>query len=113
MEHNDEISDLLRDAESPRERAHLLVLMQMSQSLASIANAFDSHRSQFEQHKNEFDSHAKKFAAQNNKLSGAWMATSIVLSFVLTLAGWYFAHHVVAVNEAQQTQRIRYDASAH
>lgn len=101
---DEEIADLLRDADTPRERAHLLVLLQMSQSLTSIASAFEAHRSEFQQHREEFETHVEVFARTNNRLSGAWMATSIILSVVMAVVGWYVAHHVVDVNERQQVQ---------
>lgn len=98
----DEIAKLLENAQTPTERATLLVLYKIQQNLTSINKEFVEHRVEFAEHRTAFTNHVTDEQKLLNKGIGGWMVMSVFLATALSVSGWYISHHIIDLNTAQQ-----------
>lgn len=117
----DEIEKLLEQADTPRDRAYLLVMYKIADRLGDVSDKLTEHRNEFVEHReqvtmqhkvfaslfntfdNKFDLHVKDEQALVNKGLGAWMVITMVLVVVFSLGGWYVVRHVLDVAQQQAT----------
>ena len=98
----DEIGKMLENADTPTERAHLLILYKIQQSLSEMIADFIEHRGEFAEHRRDFEKHVVEEQKLFNKGIGAWMVMSIFLAAGLSISGWYISRHIIDINVAQQ-----------
>ena len=105
----DEIAKLLEQANTPLERSILLMLMEHSRNtreltvaVKEIASSFSTHRTEFVDHRVEFAAHVKDEGTMLTWGLRIFAITSSLLVFIAGMAGWYVAHHILAVDAAQQ-----------
>jgi len=109
----DEIARLMEQANEPRDRAFLLIMLKIADKLGDLDSAFVDHRKEFAEHRDtttarhdvfnvKFDAHVRDEQSLINRGLGAWMVLSALLVFVLGVGGWYIAHHILDVNATQQ-----------
>lgn len=91
------IEDLLRDEQDARQRAYLLMLNSINQTLIAntemhrnMAQKLDGHLRQFEVHLKNFEGHAQADEALLNKGRGLWIAIAWILGTaqVVVLSVW-------------------------
>lgn len=108
----DEIAKLLEQADTPRDRAFLLIMYKIADKLGDLDNAINAHRKEFIEHRDtatvrhelfdsKFDIHVRDEQGLLNKGLGAWMVLTGVLVLVLSFGGWYIIRHILDV-AAQQ-----------
>ena len=100
----DEIAKLLEQAESPKDRALLIVLFRIQQNLTDMGNDFTEHRKEFSDHRVEFKAHVNDEQRLLTRGMAAWMTLTLLLSMGSSLGAWYVGHHIVGVNDSQQSQ---------
>ena len=109
----DEIARLMEQANEPRDRAFLLIMLKIADKLGDLDSAFVEHRKEFAENRDtttsrhdlfniKFDAHVREEQSLINRGLGAWMVLSALLVFVLGVGGWYIAHHILDVNAVQQ-----------
>ena len=98
----DEIAELLKHAESPSERATLLVLHKIATKLGDIDKDFTEHRREFNEHREEFRSHVAEEQKLLARGLGAWMILSGALAIGASAGAWYVGAHITDVNKVQQ-----------
>lgn len=98
----EEIARMIGSAENPADRALLLVLSSIANTLGRIDIDLQQHRTQFQAHRTEFTAHVMDEQRLLNRGIGMWMALSAALSLCVGFGGWYVVHHIVDVNESQQ-----------
>ena len=110
----DEIEKLLEQADTPRDRAFLLIMYKIADKLTDVDNAFHAHRKEYASHREQdkvdrtlfnhkFDAHVADEQALLNKGLGAWMVVTAVLIVILGVGGWYVVRHILDVAQQQQT----------
>lgn len=85
IHNNDKISSLIEDADDPKDRAFLIVLQQINQSLIANTSTINDVASQLNAHLVNYETHAKKSEALVNRGKGAWLIASWVIG-ILQLA---------------------------
>lgn len=109
----DEISKLLEQADTPRDRAFLLIMYKIADKLNDLDGAMAAHRKEFIEHRDaatirhelfdsKFDSHVRDEQGLLNKGLGAWMVLTGVLVLLLSFGGWYMVRHILDVASQQQ-----------
>jgi hypothetical protein len=110
----DEIEKLLEQADTPRDRAFLLIMYKIADKLTDLDGAFHNHRKEYAAHREQdkvdrtlfnhkFDAHVTEEQALLNKGLGAWMVVTGVLIIVLGVGGWYVVRHILDVAQQQQS----------
>ena len=96
----EEILELARRENDPKDRAYLLLLLKINSNLEAntqatkdISSEIQTHRAEFEQHRIEFRKHVTDEAALFNQGRGMWRVTAVVLTVMqvaaFSLASWY------------------------
>jgi hypothetical protein len=98
----DEIAALLEQADTPRDRAMLLVLYKLVSKLSEVDARTTQHAIDFNNHREEFRLHVSQEETLLNRLIGIWISLILLGSGMLTLGGWYVSHYIIDVNQAQQ-----------
>lgn len=105
-----EILALAKDADDPRDRGFLVLLLKMHKSLDAntrateqIAAEFVEHRKQFHEHREEFSQHVDDERALFNQGRGAWKILATVLTVAQVAAFSILTWYVRADDKRQDT----------
>jgi hypothetical protein len=85
---NDEIGDLIRQEDDPKNRAFLIILQNINLSLIANTQTINDMDAQLRKHLSEFSKHTQQDAELLNKGRGAWRVLSSVLVAVQMILGW-------------------------
>jgi len=97
-----EILALAQQADDAKDRAYLLLLLKINNSLEAnteatqeIAKEIQGHVADFASHRIDFQKHVQEEAALFNQGRGAWKVTAVVLSVAqiaaFAVASWYIS----------------------
>ena len=85
---NDEIGELIKQEDDPKNRAFLIILQNINLSLIANTKTVNDIDIQLKEHLEAFNTRAKKEDELINKGKGAWRVVSWILGIVQALTIW-------------------------
>jgi len=108
---HEQTAALLEQAETPGARSIALLTIEntrlISELMIAVQRMVDGqtgHREKLEQIDDRLASHIRDEGSLLTWGMRVFASVSALLAFVVSVGGWYIGHHIIAVNEVQQTQ---------
>lgn len=90
--HNDEIADLIKMEDDPKNRAFLIILQNINLSLLANTQTVNDIDVQLKEHLIEFKNRTSREDALLNKGKGAWQVVSWLLGTMQVVTVWVMVH---------------------
>lgn len=100
------LQTLIEAEADPRERARLMIMLQISDILIDNVRAVRGMSDELHVHRTEFSMHMKKELELINQGKGMWKVFAVVISAIQLLIGYSFNNYINDMTDLKQTKVV-------